>query len=101
MVPWRCFSTERLSNEQSKMKIEFTEMLPKLRKRVGMSQTKLGNKIGLSRQTISSIERKAVPLTWDKLLAMSLVFLSNDEGVYSSFEHKEYFQNVVKMMKVD
>lgn len=48
----------------------FTENMANIRKKFGISQTELGKMIGVSRQTISSLERKEVILTWDKYLAL-------------------------------
>jgi DNA-binding XRE family transcriptional regulator len=78
---------------------EFVEWMPRVRKRLGLSQTELGQKIGLSRQSISSIERKQVPLTWDTFLAISLVILVNDPDVFKEFEHPERFLDVVESLK--
>lgn len=39
--------------------------LPQIRKEMKISQTELGIKVGLSRQTISSIERETVELSWN------------------------------------
>lgn len=78
---------------------EFVERMPEVRKRLGISQTELGQKIGLSRQSISSIERKLVPLTWDTFLAISLVILINDPDVFKEFEHPERFLDVVESLK--
>ncbi len=80
---------------------EFVEKLPGIRKRFGLSQTDFGEKVGLSRQSISSIERKSVPLTWDTFLAMALVVLINDPDVFDEFEHPERFMEVIDGLKAD
>ena len=51
------------STEQEILIAHMVDRLPALRKKYGISQTELGEKIGLSRQTISAIERKTTPLT--------------------------------------
>lgn len=47
--------------------------LPALRKKMRMSQAKLGGAIGKSRQKISEIERGTAPLGWDTYLAILVV----------------------------
>lgn len=60
----------------------FVNDMAVIRKKFGVSQTELGKMIGVSRQTISSLERKEVVLTWDKYLA--LMFSLYDVGVKST-----------------
>ncbi len=86
---------------ESKQEIleEFVEKMPHIRKKLGISQTELGEKVGLSRQSISSIERKSVPLTWDTFLAISLVVLINDPDVFKEFDHPEKFLDVIESLK--
>lgn len=45
-----------------------------MRKNLKILQTGLGEKIGLSRQTISLIERKQLVLTWNNYLAIMMFF---------------------------
>lgn len=79
----------------------FIAELPQLRKRVGLSQTELGEKVGLSRQTISAIERECTPLSWSIFLAIILVFLTNESGVISELKNHEMFDKVVESLKTD
>lgn len=72
------------STEQEILIAHMVDRLPALRKKYGISQTELGEKIGLSRQTISAIERKTTPLTWTTMLAI-LMFLLPTVIVYSIF----------------
>lgn len=78
---------------------EFVEKMPHIRKKLRLSQTELGEKVGLSRQSISSIERKSVPLTWDTFLAISLVILINDPDVFKEMEHPERFLEIIESLK--
>lgn len=80
---------------------EFVEKLPDTRKRLHLSQTELGEKVGLSRQSISSIERRIVPLTWDTFLAMALIVLINDPDSFKSMDHPEWFLDVIESLKTD
>ena len=66
-----------LTPEQKQMIDIFVKALPNLRKELNISQTALGQKIGKSRQTISSIERGLAPLTWDTFLSIALFFKVN------------------------
>lgn len=53
--------------------------LPTLRKRLGISQTELSEKIGMSRSTIAAIENHKRPLTWNVFLSLVLIFTKNKE----------------------
>ena len=48
--------------------------LPVLRAAAGLTQAQLGEKVGVSRQTIVVIENEKSPLTWSLYLAMVCVF---------------------------
>lgn len=76
--------------EKKKILEEFVDDLPKMRKRLGVSQTDLGNMVGLSRQTISSIERKQIPLTWNNYLAIMMFFCLNSSNIYYFPKNKGY-----------
>lgn len=67
---------------QKEMMMDLVDSLPRRRKRLKISQTDLGEKVGLSRQTISSIERKITPLTWNNYLAIMMFFTANSEDVF-------------------
>ena len=72
---------ERLTEEQISMINVFVKALPKLRQDLGVSQTTLGNKIGISRQMISFIERGVCPMSWGVFLSIALFFKVNyDSG---------------------
>ena len=86
---------------QEKMMCDLAASLPRLRKRLKISQTELGEKVGLSRQTISSIERKTVPLTWNNYLAIMMFFALNNEDVFYFPRRKgyEFADQLMKIMK--
>lgn len=67
----------KITEEQQKMMNAFAIALPKLRKEIGVSQTLLGDKIGLSRQMISFIERGVNPMSWSTFLCIALFFKVN------------------------
>lgn len=51
--------------------------LPQIRREMKISQSELGKKVGLSRQTISSIERGTVELSWNNYLAIMMFVVVN------------------------
>lgn len=56
-----------------------TENLPTLRKKLGISQEELSEKIGVSRSTIAGIETKKRIMSWNMFLALLLIFIKNDD----------------------
>ena len=64
---------------REKMLSTLTQALPYLRKELGVSQTVLAQKVGMSRQMISLIERKEQPMTWTQFLAIVFFFKSNND----------------------
>ena len=69
--------SSKLTGEQQRMIEVFVKALPKLRKQLGVSQTVLGEKIGISRQMVSFIERGVCPMTWSTFLSIALFFKVN------------------------
>ena len=64
---------------------EMVIKLPKIRKEMKIAQTEFGKKVGLSRQTISSIERGKTPLTWNNYLAIMMFLETNKEKCKTVF----------------
>lgn len=60
-------------NERKKMLAIFATNLPTYRKVMKLSQEEFGETIGITRQTVSSIERGAYPLTWSIFLSCLFV----------------------------
>lgn len=87
--------------DKNEILVEFARKMPQIRKRLGISQSELGAKIGLSRQTISSIERGAVPLMWSTLLAISMIVLVNDPDIFKDLSDDGSFQSIVENLKTD
>lgn len=56
-----------------------------IRKKTKISQTEFGKKVGLSRQTISGIERGIAPLTWNNYLAIMMFLEANKERCKTVF----------------
>ena len=53
--------------------------LPALRKRLNMTQTDLAAKIGIGRSSLTAIENKKRPMTWNTFLSLILIFTKNKE----------------------
>lgn len=53
--------------------------LPVLRARIGLSQEAIADKIGISRQTYSSIETGKREMGWTTFLALVAFFQNNDQ----------------------
>jgi len=61
------------ASERKKMLATFAANLPIYRKVMKLSQEEFGETIGITRQTVSSIERGAYPLTWSIFLSCLFV----------------------------
>lgn len=75
-------------NEKKRLLSIFSANLPAYRKAMKLSQEEFGDMIGITRQTVSSIERGAYPLTWSIFLSC-LLMCSNDHRarklIYNSY----------------
>ena len=65
------------NEEQEKYIRALTDELTLLRAKAGISQTELCNMIGISRQTLSSIECRRKEMTWSVYLALLFFFDNN------------------------
>lgn len=61
------------------------DSLPSIRKDLSLSQTDLGSLIGVSRQTISSIERRGSPLSWSNYLAILYLISTYDDKIIKKY----------------
>ena len=63
------------TNQKELLIKNMTENLPTLRKRLGISQEELSEKVGVSRSTIAGIENKKRSMSWN----MFLIFIKNED----------------------
>lgn len=76
----------QLTEEKKQQLIsEMIQRLPQIRKEMKISQTEFGKKVGLSRQTISGIERGTAPLIWNNYLAIMMFLEANKESCKTVF----------------
>ena len=90
-----------LTQEKMDIMADFTKNLPELRKSFKVSQTILGKKVGLSRQTISSIERGTVPMTWNIFLSVVVFFCANDNAEKKFVNKDMYSKYLNDMLLID
>ena len=71
-------SNPLISSEDKKIYAErMAENLSMLRSKLGLSQTELGQLIGVSRQTISSFENKTRTMPWQNFTSLLFIFHEN------------------------
>lgn len=58
---------------------EMAEMLPEVRRLLGVSQSGLAEMTGVSRQTITNCERGATPMHWTLFLAVFMICLEDQQ----------------------
>jgi DNA-binding XRE family transcriptional regulator len=86
-------------NEQQQYMISIlSQALPHLRKEMGVSQTELANKVGVSRQMISLIERQLQPMTWTLFLAIVFFFKCNNDFDKGKKKIAKKYPNVVEQI---
>ena len=68
---------EKMMN-RARLVQNMTQNLLMLRKRLGLTQEELAEKIGVSRSTIISIENNKREMTWNTFLSLMLVFTKNE-----------------------
>ncbi len=88
----------QMTDEQKEMITTLTLALPQLRKELGVSQTDLAHKVGLSRQMISLIERQVNPMTWTQFLAIVFFFRSNYDFEKGEKAVAKKYPNIVEQL---
>ncbi len=56
-----------------------TDNLPTLRTKLGVSQEKIAEMVGVSRSTIACIENHKRPMPWNLFLSLLMIFTKNKE----------------------
>lgn len=75
--------------------------LPVLRARIGMTQDEIGEIVGISRQTYSSIETRKRKLSWTTYRSLLFVFYF-DSDTRESIENADLFpENLKKTLNVN
>lgn len=88
----------KISEEQERMISVLSQALPYLRKEIGISQTKLAEMVGVSRQMISLIERQLQPMTWTLFLAIVFFFKCNNDFDKGKKKFVTKYPNVVEQI---
>lgn len=88
----------KISEDQQRMISILSQALPYLRKEMGVSQTELANKVGVSRQMISLIERQLQPMTWTLFLAVVFFFKCNNDFDKGKKKIAKKYPNVVEQI---
>ncbi len=86
----------KLTEQQKEMINVLSQALPFLRKDLGVSQTELAHKVGVSRQMISLIERGLQPMTWTLFLAIIFFFKCNNDFEKGNKKVVQKYPNVVE-----
>ena len=89
---------QTLQKEQQDMISVMTQALPYLRRELHISQTDLAEKVGVSRQTISLIERGEQNMTWTLFLAIAFFFKSNNDFVSGKRAIYKKYPSVVEQI---
>lgn len=71
---------------KDKLMAIMADKLVLLRTSLGMKQSELASKVGISRQTLYEYEKKKRPITWNTFLAMLSVFRA-DKNTSDLLEH--------------
>ena len=92
------------ANEKKRLLEIFAANLAVYRKAMKQSQEEFGAKIGITRQTVSSIERGAYPLTWSIFLSCLFICMSHVRAkklIFNTFAAEEEFLSYLTSMMGD
>ena len=94
----RKMATEDCNRQQQDKISEFEKELARLRKASHVSQSKLGKKIGLSRQFVSEIELGKAQMSWSTYVAAVNFFAANGNKIIDTFinEHTKFVEQYMK-----
>lgn len=80
------FIKELSVEKQQEMIHQLVQRMPLNKKKMKISQTEFGQKVGLGRQAISSIERSAADLLWNNYLAIMMFVIANKSKYKSMYQ---------------
>ena len=86
----------KLSKQQKEMIVTLSKALPYLRDDLGVSQSDLAQKVGMSRNMISLIEREKQEMTWTQFLAIVFFFKSNNDFEKGKKTFAKKYPNIVE-----
>jgi len=86
-------------NKTQEMMDALVRSLPKIRKKLGLTQREFGEKIGLCRQSVSGVERGLAPMTRSTFLAIMFLCTVNDVDIY--FDDDKYFDILREILYVE
>ena len=72
--------------------------LPVLRARIGLSQETVADKIGISRQTYSSIETGKREMTWTTFMALVAFFQNNNQTAQMLKQMNCFFESIDELL---
>lgn len=81
--------------KKERMIESLVKKLPIIRQEMHISQTELGEMVGLSRQSISAIERGTSKLSWNNYLAIMMFLLANEDKCSSIINNNNTYVNEV------
>lgn len=89
-----------MTEEQKKQLTErMSDNLTILRLKIGASQEVLGDKIGVSRFTITALENKKREMSWNNFLALLMIFTKNKATDELLSVFKIYTEELNEMLK--
>ena len=74
--------------------------LPVLRARIGASQAKVAEKIGVSRQTYCNFENGKTEMNWTSFIALVAFFYSNEETKEMLIKMEGFYDEITESMKM-
>ena len=77
-------------NKKNQLIERMTENLPVLRSKLSITQSELGDRVGVSRHTLIALENRQRVMTWSMYLSLLYVFCNN-EGTKKLVEALEIY----------
>lgn len=102
----REFTSDFMGINRKKYTDAMAENLPMLRAKLGINQEKLAGTIGITRQTLSSIENRTRDMSWPTFISLLFLFAQNEEtkkllpvlGIYDTeLERSFSFTDLTKL----